>query len=177
LNTPETALDDLFPQVYDELRRLAAHALQGERSDHTLQPTALVHEAYLRLARSESFEIRSRTEFLVVAARAMRRVLVDYARARRRGKRGAEPVRVTLDAAGPRSEPAFDLIALDEALERLTQIDGQQVRVIELRYLAGLSVAEVAETLGISATTVKRETAMGRAWLFRVLTTGAEGRV
>jgi len=177
LETREPALDELFPLVYDELRRLAARALQGERSDHTLQPTALVHEAYLRLARSETFEVRSRTEFLALAARAMRRVLVDYARARRRDKRGAEPVRVTLDAAGAGSEPAFDLIALDEALERLTQIDGQQVRVIEMRYLAGLSVAEVAETLQISPTTVKRETAMGRAWLFRELSAGIKQNV
>ena len=173
MDTRESAIDELFPRVYDELRRLAAQALQGERPNHTLQPTALVHEAYLRLARSESFEIRSRTEFLVVAARAMRRVLVDYARARRRGKRGSDPLRVTLDDAGKSAEPAFDLLALDEALARLTEIDGQQVRVIELRYLAGLSVEEVADTLGISTSSVKRETVMARAWLFRELSAGA----
>jgi RNA polymerase sigma-70 factor (ECF subfamily) len=168
----EPALDELFPQVYAELRRLAARALRDERANHTLQPTALVHEAYLRLARSDGFEIRSRTEFLVVAARVMRRVLVDHARARRSGKRGGDPLRVTLDVAGTRGEPAFDLLALDEALTRLMVIDEQQVKVIELRYLAGLSVKEVAETLGISPTTVKRETAMGQAWLFRELSMG-----
>jgi len=173
LDTRESALDELFPQVYDELRRLAAQALQGERPNHTLQPTALVHEAYLRLARSKGFEIRTRTEFLVVAARVMRHVLVDYARARRSGKRGEDPMRVTLSDAGSSSEPAFDLLALDEALTRLTEVDGQQVRVIELRYLAGLSVQEVAETLGISATSVKRETVMAKAWLFRELSAGA----
>jgi len=173
LDTRESALDELFPQVYDELRRLAAQALQGERQNHTLQPTALVHEAYLRLARSKGFEIRTRTEFLVVAARVMRHVLVDYARARRSGKRGEDPMRVTLSDVGASSEPAFDLLALDEALTRLTEVDGQQVRVIELRYLAGLSVQEVAETLGISATSVKRETVMAKAWLFRELSAGA----
>jgi RNA polymerase sigma factor (TIGR02999 family) len=173
LDTRESALDELFPQVYDELRRLAAQALQGERPNHTLQPTALVHEAYLRLARSKGFEIRTRTEFLVVAARVMRHVLVDYARARRSGKRGEDPMRVTLSDVGSSSEPAFDLLALDEALTRLTEVDGQQVRVIELRYLAGLSVQEVAETLGISATSVKRETVMAKAWLFRELSAGA----
>jgi RNA polymerase sigma-70 factor (ECF subfamily) len=169
LKTTETALDESFPEIYDELRRLAAQALRGERPNHTLQPTALVHEAYLRLAGSANFEIRSRTEFLVVAARAMRRVLVDYARARRREKRGSDPLRVTLVDVGQSAEPAFDLLALDEALARLTEIDGQQVRVIELRYLAGLSVEEVADTLGISTSSVKRETVMARAWLFRAL--------
>jgi RNA polymerase sigma factor (TIGR02999 family) len=173
LETRESALDTIFPQVYDELRRLAARALQGERPDHTLQPTALVHEAYLRLARAEGFEVRSRKEFLVVASRAMRRVLVDYARARRTGKRGSNPLRVTLDDSGGHAEPAYDLLALDEALTRLNAVDGQQVRVIELRYLAGLSVQEVAETLSISPTTVKRETAMARAWLYREIASGA----
>ena len=163
-------LDDLVPDLYDELRRLARRAMRGQRPDHTLQPTALVHEVYLKLAGARGLEIRQRPQFLALAARVMRQVLVDHARARRRGKRGGEETRITLsEGLAAREEPAYELLALDEALSRLEAIDGQQVRIIELRYLAGLSVEEAAEALDISPTTVKRESAMARAWLYSEL--------
>jgi RNA polymerase sigma factor (TIGR02999 family) len=163
-------LDRLTSELYSELRRLAAGALRGERPDHTLQPTALVHEVYLKLSAAQGLEVADRAQFLGLAARAMRQILVDYARTRKRKKRGGAPVRVTLGAnlaaGGP---PVFDLLALDEALERLSRVSDQQVRIIELRYLAGLSVEETAQLLEISPTTVKRDTAMAKAWLYREL--------
>jgi RNA polymerase sigma-70 factor (ECF subfamily) len=163
-------IDRLLPELYDELRRLAAGVLRGQRPDHTLQPTALVHEAYLKLAASAGGALAGRTHLLATAARAMRQILVDHARARATEKRGAGAVQVTLSLAGASGEPsAFDLLAFDEALRRLEALDGQQVRIVELRYLVGLSVEEVAEVLGVSATTVKRDSAMARAWLFREL--------
>jgi RNA polymerase sigma factor (TIGR02999 family) len=163
-------LDEIFPQLYDELRRIAARALRGERSNHTLQPTALVHEAYLKMRHIPGFAGKNRSDVLALAATAMRRVLVDHARARLRKKRGGTSVTVALsEADSPRAPPAFDLLALDQALTRLTEIDGQQVRIIELRYLAGMTVEEAAQVMGVSTTTVKRETMMARAWLFREL--------
>jgi RNA polymerase sigma factor (TIGR02999 family) len=171
-------IDRLLPELYDELRRLAAGALRGQRPDHTLQPTALVHEAYLKLAASAGGAggaLAGRTHLLATAARAMRQILVDHARARTREKRGGGAVQVTLSLAGASAEPsAFDLLAFDEALRRLEALDSQQVRIVELRYLVGLSVEEVAGVLGVSATTVKRDTAMARAWLFRELRTAAD---
>lgn len=163
-------LDRLLPEVYGELRRLAAAALRREQSGHTLQPTALVNEAYLRLARSPGLRITDRRQLLAIAARVMRQVLVEHARARLRIKRGGSPLRVTLgEDLAAASPPVFDLLALDQALERLARLSDQQVRIVELRYLAGLSVEEVAEVLAVSPTTVKRDTAMARAWLIREL--------
>lgn len=168
VDSPE--LNRLLPEIYDELRRLAAAALRREQRGHTLQPTALVNEAYLRLARSPGLEIYDRKQFLALTARVMRQVLVEHARARRRIKRGGSPLRVTLgDDLVASTPPYFDLLALDQALERLGRLSDQQVRIIELRYLAGLSVEEVAEVLAVSPTTVKRDTAMAKAWLMREL--------
>ncbi|HEX6902509.1 MAG TPA: ECF-type sigma factor [Thermoanaerobaculia bacterium] len=167
-DSPE--LDRLLPEIYDELRRLAAAALRREQRGHTLQPTALVNEAYLRLARSPGLQILDRKQFLALTARVMRQVLVEHARARQRIKRGGSPLRVTLGDDLAASTPSyFDLLALDQALERLGRLSEQQVRIVELRYLAGLSVEEVAEVLAVSPTTVKRDTAMAKAWLMREL--------
>lgn len=162
-------LDDLVPEVYQELRRLAVRALRNERAGHTLDPTALVHETYLRLARIPSYAFVSRSQLLGVAARAMRHVLVDHARHRNRGKRGGGALRVTLSPDIEAATPDVDVLALHEALDRLEALDVQQVRIVELRFLAGLSVEEVAEVLSVSPTTVKRDSMMARAWLLREL--------
>jgi len=164
-------LNRFTADLYAELRRLAAGALRGERPDHTLQPTALVHEVYLKLSKTSGLEIPDRARFLALAARAMREILVDHARARKRDKRGGAPVRVTLsgDMAAAGGTPVFDLLALNEALESLSRVSEQQVQIIELRYMAGLSVEETAELLDVSARTVKRDTAMAKAWLYRAL--------
>jgi RNA polymerase sigma factor (TIGR02999 family) len=166
------ALDLLLPFVYGELRAMAARYLRAERGDHTLQPTALVHEAYVRLADQRDVEWRNRAHFLGVAAQAMRRLLVDHARTRGRKKRGSG-LRVPIEEI---AEPAaaceadVDLIALDAALERLAALSPQQARIVELRYFGGLSLEETAEVLGVSSMTVKRGWAMARAWLHRELT-------
>jgi len=162
-------LNSLLPEVYDELKRLAASAMRDQRADHTLQPTALVHEVYLKLAGSSKTPV-DRTHLLATAARAMRQILVDHARARKTDKRGGGAVKVTLslaDSSG--ASDAFDLVAFDEALSRLDALDPQQVKIVELRYLVGLSVEEVASALEISPRTVKRDAAMAKAWLFREL--------
>ncbi len=174
---PRSELDSLIPEIYQELRRLAGRVMSGERSDHTLQTTALVHEAYLELARIHGLTVDSRPQFLALAAQVMRRILVDHARARGAGKRGGGAVRVTLSegVAGSGDTP-FDLLALDEALTRLAAHDGQAVRIVEMRFLAGMSVEETGEALAISPTTVKRDSAMARAWLLRELS-GAAGAV
>jgi RNA polymerase sigma factor (TIGR02999 family) len=160
------AMEQLIPAVYDELRRLAAVYLRGERSGHTLQPTALVHEAYLRLIDQQRVEWQNRAHFFGVAAQAMRRILVDHARARHRVKRGGPQEPVPLDdlqvAAAGRS---IDMLALDEALTRLAALDPRQARIVELRYFAGLSVEETGEVENISPATVKREWSMAKAWL------------
>jgi len=165
-------LDDLVPEVYEELQRLAAHALRAERVSHTLDPSALVHEAYLRLARTPAYAYVSRHQLLGVAARAMRHVLVDHARHRNRGKRGSGALRVTLSPEIAAPMPDVDALALQEALERLEALDEQQVKIVELRFIAGLSVEEVAEVLEISPRTVKRDSMMARAWLLRELGAG-----
>jgi RNA polymerase sigma-70 factor, ECF subfamily len=164
------ALDDLLPLVYDELRRLAASYLRGERAGHTLQPTALVHDAYVRLAGGGAVTWENRAQLFTIAAQAMRHVLVDHARGRLREKRGGGAVRVTLgdDAVGP-SEPDESLVALDEALEALEALDPQKGRIVELRYFAGLTIEETAEALSLSQATIKRDWTLARAWLRREL--------
>jgi RNA polymerase sigma factor (TIGR02999 family) len=162
------ALNRLLPEVYDELKRLAALAMRDQRKDHTLQPTALVHEVYLKLADSSATPV-DRTHLLATAARAMRQILVDHARARVADKRGGGAFRVTLSRAGAVEARQFDLLAFDEALNRLEALDAQQARIVELRYVVGLSVEEVGEAIGVSPRTVKRDAAMAKAWLFREL--------
>ena len=160
------ALERLMPIVYGELKRLASSYLRSERPDHTLQPTALVHEAYLRLEGQRSVVWSNRAHFFGIAARIMRRILVDHARRRGAAKRDVATLRVTLvdDAAADR---APELIALDTALTSLEDLDPQQARVVELRYFGGLTVEETAEAAGISTATVKREWRTARAWLRR----------
>jgi RNA polymerase sigma factor (TIGR02999 family) len=162
------ALDDLLPQVYDELRRLAASYLRGERAGHSLQPTALVHDAYVRLAGGNAVAWQNRAQLFAIAAQAMRHVLVDHARGRLRAKRGAGAAHVTLaDEALGAGEPDADLVALDDALGALETVDPQKSRIIELRYFAGLTIEETAEALGLSPATVKRDWTFARAWLRR----------
>jgi RNA polymerase sigma-70 factor, ECF subfamily len=164
-------VDQFFPAVYEQMRRIAARQLRSERPGHTLSTTGLVHEAWLELAKLDRLHWKSRGHFLAVAAQAMRRVLIDYAVARRAQKRGsgvaAEPL--TSDPMQVVSERADDLVALDEALERLLRLDARQGRIVECRFYGGLSVEETAEALGISPATVKREWALARAWLNREL--------
>ena len=171
------APDALVRVVYVELRRRAARALRREGDGHTLQPTALVHEAWMRLDGQHDARWKSRTQFFAVAAQMMRRVLVDHARTRRALKRGAAPVQVTLGevdrvVASPAAEPAIDgvdLLALDDALARLAELDPRKARLVELRYFAGLSIPECAAALRISPATVGREWAVARIWLRREL--------
>ena len=168
----DAILDQLLPLVYVELRRQAARHLRRERQDHTLQTTALINEAYLKLVDQRNVKWESRTHFFAIASQAMRRVLVDYARARKRAKRGGDDIRLSLAAAEQiaSNQKPVDLIALDEALTRLTVIDEQQSRVVELRYFSGLSLEETATILNISRATAAREWNMARAWLHRELT-------
>lgn len=165
----EQAAASLFALVYEELRSLAAAVLRRERQDHTLQPTALVHEAYLRLADEPHDRWENRAHFLAVAARAMRHILVDHARNRNAQKRGSGVTRLTLEGVEPVAGPApdLDLVVLDEALARLSQIDARQARIIELRFFGGLTVEETATAVGASARTVKREWQFARIWLKR----------
>jgi RNA polymerase sigma-70 factor (ECF subfamily) len=163
----------LLPAIYDELHRQAARAMRREGDAHTLQATALVHEAYLRLVDQRRIEWRSRAHFFGVAAQMMRRVLVDHARTRLAAKRGGAMQRVTLgdvDAGGGASSgDELDVLALHEALERLAALDPDQARLVELRYFGGLGIEDTAEALGVSPATVKREWAVARAWLRREL--------
>ena len=163
----------VFALVYDELRKLAASALRHERSDHTLQPTALVHEAYLRLADEPTARWENRSHFMAVAARAMRRILVDHARKHKAVKRGSGAVRLSLDdleRAATSPSDAVDLVALDDALGRLANLDPRQARIVELRFFGGLSVEETAAVVDASARTVKRDWQLARAWLKREMT-------
>jgi RNA polymerase sigma factor (TIGR02999 family) len=168
----QAAADRLIPVVYEELHRQAARAMRREGSSHTLQATALVHEAYLRLVDQRRVQWRNRAHFFGIAAEVMRRVLVDHARARDAAKRGGGAQRLTLgDALGVASEGGdADVLALHEALERLALMDPDQARLVELRYFGGLNIEESAEALGVSPATVKREWAVARAWLRRELT-------
>jgi len=164
----QEALDKLMPLVYDELRRLANHYLRHERPDHTLQPTALVHEAYLRLVQTNRMTWQNRAHFVGVAAELMRRILVDHARRHGAEMRGGPDHKLPLEAALDVPEPkAVDLIALDDALSSLAAIDPQQSRIVELKFFGGLSIEEIAEVLGISPATVKREWAWAKTWLRR----------
>jgi RNA polymerase sigma-70 factor (ECF subfamily) len=165
-----SALDQLIPLVYDELRRLAKHYLGQEGRGHTLQTTALVNEAYLRLIDASQVRWQNRAHFFAVSAQLMRRVLVDFARSHQQLKRGGDAHRVPLDEALMMSEErGADLVALDEALSALSAIDGRQSQVVELRFFGGLSVEETAEVLKISSTTVRRDWTLARAWLHREL--------
>jgi len=163
--------DQLLPLVYDDLHALAEKYLRGESAGHTLQPTALVHEAYMKLVDQTRVDWQGRTHFLAVGAQAMRRILVDHARRRRAAKRGGDRQRITVDeqllAAGRRDE---DLLALDEALEKLAELDTQQAKMVEMRFFGGLNVAETATALGMSKRTAEREWTMVRSWLRRELT-------
>ena len=167
------ARDDLVPVVYRELRRRAGAYLRRERQDHTLQPTALVHEAYMRLVGQERVAWQNRAHFFAIASQMMRRILVDHAREHQAAKRPGAGVKVMLDdrigAAQPR---ACEFIALDQALVELTRIDPRQGQIVELRYFGGLSEQEVGEVLSISRATVTREWQTARAWLYRRMTTG-----
>lgn len=166
----KAALDSLMPLVYSELHRIANHYLRSERQDHTLQSTALVHEAYVRLAAQDLPVWQNRAHFFAVAAQLMRQILVDYARRHRASKRGGSVYKLTLEDAQDQPEATdVDIVALDDALKELAAMDSQQSRVVELKFFGGLSIDETAEVLGISSSTVKRDWITARAWLFREL--------
>ncbi len=163
----QQALQALIPLVYQELRRIAQHHLRQERPDHTLQSTALVHEAYLRLMKQGASDIEHRTHFLAVASQLMRQILVDHARGHRAAKRGGGIKLELNDAISSPKPQNMDLIVLDDALNELAKLDPQQSRIVELRFFGGLSIDDTAEIVGVSPTTVKREWATARAWLRR----------
>jgi RNA polymerase sigma factor (TIGR02999 family) len=167
-----SALDRLVPIVYDELRRLAHRYMRGERPGHTLQTTALVNEVYLRLAGIRGLQWRDRAHFFAMAGTLMRRVLVDYARRQGRTKRGGGIAVTSLDGHAVTSAPSVDIVALDEALQRLAAVDPQQSRIVELRFFGGLTIEETAAALEISPATAKRDWTTARAWLHHELTTG-----
>jgi RNA polymerase sigma factor (TIGR02999 family) len=170
-------VDDILPLIYDELRSLASNYLRRERSDHTLQPTALVHEAYIKLIDQTQVKWQNRAHFFGIAANIMRRILVDYARKHGANKRGGDAEKLPLEeeilivSDGKSAE----LLALDEALENLSKVDPQKSKIVELRYFGGLSVEETAEVLGVSEITVKRHWRMAKAWLYGQLAPGNPG--
>jgi RNA polymerase sigma factor (TIGR02999 family) len=165
------ALDRLMPVVYDELRRLARRFMRHEDPAHTLQATALVNDVYIRLVDQTRVNWQNRAHFFGAASQMIRRLLVEHARARHRLKRGGNALRVTLHDDLQASEPVqFDVVALDDALSKLAQLDPQQERIVELRFFTGLSIEETAEALSISPATVKRDWVSGRAWLYREIT-------
>jgi RNA polymerase sigma factor (TIGR02999 family) len=171
-NGNAAAGDELLAAVYAELHSQAARAMRREAVDHTLQPTALVHEAYLRLIDQRRVQWKNRAQFFGVAAQLMRRILVDHARGRDAAKRGGGVATITLedvDAAADQASDVIDVLALHDAIERLAVLDPDQARVIELRYFGGMSIEETAEVLEVSTATVKREWAVARAWLKREL--------
>lgn len=172
----EEALAALMPLVYEELRLLAHRHLGRERAGHTLQTTALVHEAYLRLVDQKETRWRNRAHFIAIASQMMRRILVDYARARGYAKRGGGARRVSLDEAMVVSdERADDVVALDDALSTLAQFDERKSRMVELRFFGGLSIEETAEVLGVSLGTVMRDWTLAKAWLQREINRGDRG--
>lgn len=169
------ARDALVPLVYDELRRIARRCLARQGAGHTLQPTALVHEAYLRLIRRDSMNLRDRIHFFAMAAQIMRQILIDYARKATAAKRGGSAVTVVLeDAPDPLKKTSLDLIALDDALKELASFDPRQCKIVELRFFGGLSIEETAEMVEISPATAKREWATARLWLHRNINNGAQ---
>lgn len=173
-NGDKAALDKLVPVVYQELRRLAAYYMRRERPGHTLQTSALVNEAYMRLVDYSQMRWQSRAHFFAVAAQAMRRILVEHARKRHFAKRGGGAVKVSFDEAAIVSqEQAADLVALDDALTSLEAMDERKARIVELRYIGGLNIEETAEVLGISPATVQREWRAAKAWLYREINEGA----
>ncbi|HEV2963192.1 MAG TPA: sigma-70 family RNA polymerase sigma factor [Candidatus Angelobacter sp.] len=160
----------LIPLVYKELRRIAANYLRNERNAHSLQPTVLVHEAYLRLTQMQKIDWQGRSHFLAIAATLMRRILVDHARAQQSKKRGEGQDVISLeDAILPSPARSLEIVALDEALERLAELDERQSKIVELRFFAGMSEEEAGNVLGISARTVKREWRLAKAWLYQEL--------
>lgn len=172
-NGDRGALEELTPLVYDELRRLARAYLRHERQGHTLEGTALVHEAYMRLVDQRDVQWRSRNQFFAIAASLIRRILVDHARARLAAKRGGSSVKLSLDEAIAAAEKKdLDLIALNDALKALSETDEQQARIVELRYFAGLTIEETAEVIGVSPATVKRDWLIAKAFLKREMLRG-----
>lgn len=167
----ESAGDPLFRAVYAELRRMAERAVNGERRDHTLQPTALVHEAYFRLLKQRQTSWQSRSHFFAIAAKMMRRILIDHARRRSRERRGGGQAPVPLEIAVAEGDDPTDLLDLDLALQRLAKFDSTKATIVELHFFAGLSVAETAEVLHCSTATVSRHWQTARAWIFRELRT------
>ena len=172
----KSALDRLIPIVHDELHRIARACMAGEKAGHSLQATALVNEAYLRLIETRGVNWQNRAHFLAIAARLMRRILVDFARSKQYQKRGGGAVRVTLvDDVALSAEPGRDLVALDDALEALAKVDERKSRVIEMRFFGGLSVNETAEALHVSPETVMRDWKLAKAWLLRQLRAAGSG--
>ncbi|MDQ3254670.1 MAG: sigma-70 family RNA polymerase sigma factor [Acidobacteriota bacterium] len=164
----QAALDRLTPVVYQELRRLARRHMRREREGHTLQTTALVHEAYLRLVNQKTARWQNRAQFFAVAARLMRRILIDHARGQSYAKRGGGARKVPLDeVAAVTPARAADLVALDEALKSLAQVDDRKAQVVEMKYFGGLTTEEIAEVLGVSTVTVLRDWSIAKAWLLR----------
>jgi RNA polymerase sigma factor (TIGR02999 family) len=172
----QAALDQLMPLVYGELHRLAGAYLRRERSNHTLQSTALVHEAFMRMVHQQDVQWKNRAHFFAIAAQMIRRILVDYARSQHAEKRGSGAVKLSLDEAMAVPLPSgtdIDLLGLNDALDHLTEMDERQSRIVELRFFAGLSIEETAEVLQLSPATIKREWQTARAWLFREMTRNA----
>lgn len=168
-----SAANRLFPLVYDELRALAASYMRHERADHTLQPTALVHEAFLKLIEQTSVDWKNRAHFFAVAAQAIRRILIDHARKHNAAKRGGDFSRVALDeGAAFETGRTLDLIALDDAMTRLATLSDRQAKVVELRFFGGLTSEEVAHVLGVSRTTIAEDWTIARAWLMKELSGG-----
>ena len=169
-NGSKAALDKLIPLIYEELHRLAHHYMRRERPGHTLQTTALVNEACVRLFNRQSVHFQDRSHFVAIASQLMRSILVDHARSHAYAKRGGGATRVVLDEAMVVSrDPSADVVELDEALKRLAEIDPQQSRIVELRFFGGLTIEETAEVLGLSPATIKREWHTAKAWLYREL--------
>ncbi len=170
-----TALDRLFPLVHKELRRIAQRQMNQERAGHTLQATALVNEAYLKLVGQQGFEWQNRAHFFAVCAQVMRHILIDHARAHARDKRGGGAIQVSLDnVAAIAEDQASYFLALDESLRILESLDAQKGKIVELRYFGGLSIEETAEVLNISPRTVRREWQRAKAWLYRMISEGTE---
>lgn len=171
----DEAAEDLLPLVYDELRRLARSYLRKERAEHTLQPTALVHEAYMRLADRVNPPWKDRVHFYAVVSKVMRRVLVDHARTRGALKRGGQVIKVPIDEARVAAEHEAEILALDEAMDRLEAMDPRKARIIDLRFFGGLTIDETAAVIKVSAPTVINETRKARAWLFAEIYGGTQG--